>query len=337
MPTVGIIANPASGKDIRRLVAHATVFDNLEKVNIVRRVLLGLEAVGVTRLLFMPDYFGIIQRALEGLTGDYSLKMDVECLKMPLTGEQEDSLVAARLLAEEKVGCIVTLGGDGTNRVVAKGCRQVPLVPISTGTNNVFPSMVEGTIAGMAAGLVATGKVAPEVALTRNKKIDIYVNGSWEDMALVDVVVLKEQFVGSRAIWHERKIKQVVATCGEATNLGITSMIGALHPLPPADPRGMAVKVGTGRTKVLSALGPGLIKSVSIAEYRFLDPGERVVVETIPCVMAVDGEREVEVGSRDRVELVLNCDGPLVVNIKATMDAAARRGVFRCTQGHGSS
>ena len=34
MSSVGIIANPASGKDIRRLVAHGTVFDNDEKVNI---------------------------------------------------------------------------------------------------------------------------------------------------------------------------------------------------------------------------------------------------------------------------------------------------------------
>ena len=53
---VGIIANPASGKDIRRLVAYGTVFDNQEKVNIVRRILLALDALGVGRVLAMPDY-----------------------------------------------------------------------------------------------------------------------------------------------------------------------------------------------------------------------------------------------------------------------------------------
>ena len=46
--SVGIIANPAAGKDIRRLVAHASTFDNLEKVSIVRRVLLGLAAAAST-------------------------------------------------------------------------------------------------------------------------------------------------------------------------------------------------------------------------------------------------------------------------------------------------
>ena len=49
MSKVGIIANPASGKDIRRLVAYGTVFDNQKKVNIVRRVLLALTAVGLKK------------------------------------------------------------------------------------------------------------------------------------------------------------------------------------------------------------------------------------------------------------------------------------------------
>ena len=31
MPTVGVIANPASGRDIRRLVTGASVFGNAEK------------------------------------------------------------------------------------------------------------------------------------------------------------------------------------------------------------------------------------------------------------------------------------------------------------------
>ena len=34
MASIGIIANPQSGKDIRRLVSYATTIDNNEKVNI---------------------------------------------------------------------------------------------------------------------------------------------------------------------------------------------------------------------------------------------------------------------------------------------------------------
>ena len=37
--TVGIIANPASGRDIRRLVACASVFPVAEKCNMITRLL----------------------------------------------------------------------------------------------------------------------------------------------------------------------------------------------------------------------------------------------------------------------------------------------------------
>ena len=39
MTSVGIIANPRAGKDIRRLVAHGSVLDTQEKVYIVRRAI----------------------------------------------------------------------------------------------------------------------------------------------------------------------------------------------------------------------------------------------------------------------------------------------------------
>ncbi|HVE11076.1 MAG TPA: ATP-NAD kinase, partial [Paraburkholderia sp.] len=40
--TVGVIANPASGRDIRRLTTHASVFPTAEKANMVVRLLAGL-------------------------------------------------------------------------------------------------------------------------------------------------------------------------------------------------------------------------------------------------------------------------------------------------------
>ena len=119
-------------------------------------ILLGLASAGVRQVLYMPDYYGIVQRALDALTID----MDVSALVFDAKADQRDSVRAAEILAEKGAGCIVTLGGDGTNRVVAKGACQVPILPVSTGTNNVFPYMIEGTIAGLAAGLIATGKVS---------------------------------------------------------------------------------------------------------------------------------------------------------------------------------
>ena len=62
MLTIGIIANPASGKDIRRLVTHASVYDNLEKAHILRRVFLALDAVGIQEVTYMPDYDGLVAK-----------------------------------------------------------------------------------------------------------------------------------------------------------------------------------------------------------------------------------------------------------------------------------
>ena len=145
--SVGIIANPASGKDIRRLVAHGSVFDNNEKVNIIERVLLGLDALGIDQVLAMPDIAGLAGHARHRAKID----MQVDLLDFPLKNSAADSTRAAELMARAGAGCIVTLGGDGTNRAVARGCGYVPIVPVSTGTNNAFPVMIEGTLAGMAA------------------------------------------------------------------------------------------------------------------------------------------------------------------------------------------
>jgi DNA gyrase inhibitor GyrI len=59
MISIGIIANPASGKDIRRIVSHATVIDNYEKVNIVERIILGAQGCGVDEVYIMADTFQI--------------------------------------------------------------------------------------------------------------------------------------------------------------------------------------------------------------------------------------------------------------------------------------
>ncbi|OAT86615.1 ATP-NAD kinase family protein [Desulfotomaculum copahuensis] len=330
MSSVGIIANPASGKDIRRLVAYATVFDNNEKVNLVRRILIGLDALGVQKVYFMPDYFGFYQRATDGLTGQHRLALETCLLDMPMEFNQADSRRAAALMAAAGVRCIITLGGDGTNRVVAQGAGEVPLLPISTGTNNVFPVMVEGTIAGLAAGLLVTGAVRPDQALVRSKKLVIYINGRPADSALVDAVVLTDRFIGSRAVWEVDKIKQLVVTRGAATNIGIASVAGGIRHIRMEEPLGMHLEVGDDNAplQVKAAIGPGLVRKVPVARYQLLVPGQRVTVLENPCVIALDGEREIQVNRGDRAEVELSPAGPLVVDINHTMSTAVAGGAF---------
>jgi len=330
LPLVGIIANPASGRDIRRLVAHGTVFDNNEKTAIVRRVLLGLEAVGIARVAYMPEHdFGIVPRALslqEGQTP--ALRLEAFPLSMAVLGTSADSTRAAQLLAALGAGCIITLGGDGTNRAVAKSCGTVPLVAISTGTNNVFPSFMEGTIAGMAAGLVALGRVDSN-ALRRVPWLEVRVNGTVTDHALVDVVASSLPFVGSRALWDLSTVREVVLSRVVPATIGLSALGGALLNSASEDTDeqpGMHIVLGQGDKQILAALAPGLIKWVGVASYRQLALGSVVQFQPGTGTIALDGEREIELTTQAEVEVKLRSDGPFVVDVPATLQVAARAG-----------
>ena len=63
---VGLIANPEAGHDVRRVVSHASTFNNQEKVYIIRRLLMGLAAAGVERVLYLPEPIGLVRFALDG-------------------------------------------------------------------------------------------------------------------------------------------------------------------------------------------------------------------------------------------------------------------------------
>jgi len=325
---VGIIANPASGKDIRRLVAYASIMDNNEKTSQLRRIIMGIDATGVDQILIMPDYYGLGQRALDGI-GRKKLNARVRVMDMPVTYTSEDSTRAAELMRKRGVGCIVTLGGDGTNRDVAKKSGDIPLVPISTGTNNVFPVMVEATIAGLAAGIAARKLVDDKDIIKIHKRLAIIKNGREIDMALIDAVVLNQLFVGARAIWELPEVRQIVCTRAEPTNLGMTAIGGNLCPIGPDDAQGMYLQLGDGHLKVKAAILPGVIRRVGIEEWKLLEPGDEVAVSHKPSVIALDGEREITVKDTDEIKIRLQHDGPPVVDIEKTIRAAVAQGFFK--------
>lgn len=324
MKPIGIIANPASGKDIRRMVAFGSVFDNHEKVNIVRRVMLGLDAMGVEEVFFMPDYFRIGPRAME----DLAVSLKTTYLEMPLEGNQDDSTVAAKRLRERDVACIITLGGDGTNRAVAKTCGDIPLLPISTGTNNVFPFMLESTMAGMAAGVLASNETPLDACTRKTPLLFVSDPSGPRDIALVDVVVSKQGFLGSRALWDVSLLDEIWLTRAEPGNIGFSSISGLLFPLEPDSMKGVHIRIGPGGKIVKAPIAPGLIKDVPVQSCRTIEPEQEIIISHSPSVLALDGEREhlIAKGSQWTIKLALT--GPRVVDIQQTLKMAATKSVF---------
>jgi len=372
---VGIIANPASGKDIRRLVAHATVVNNQEKVSIVRRLLLSLFAAGVDRVEIMPDHFGIGVRALHGLCNHPEIVAATSLIRMELEATADDSLRAAQYLRDAGAGCIVSLGGDGTCRIVAKGlalpapsadlrskaegslskelalpalspvegslskelalslskgCNNVPVLAISTGTNNVVPTFVEGTVAGLAAAYVALHpEVERERLCYRHKRLLVYVNGAQVDQALVEVALVSTAFTGARAVWQADSLRQVFCTRAQPTSIGLSAVVGVVHPVSRGDPVGASATIVPDGQKVISPLAPGSVVPVGIGEITALEPGVRYAVRPEhPAVLALDGEREIVLRDGDRAEVILQLDGPWFVDVERTLLLAVAGGAF---------
>lgn len=325
MTSVGIIANPASGKDIRRLVAHGSVFNNHEKVNIVRRVLMGLDAIGVQTIVTMPDAFDICRKAQDTL----HLRATVQAMDMPVTSSPEDTTTAAARLCDAGVGCLISLGGDGTNRALAKTCGTVPLLPLSTGTNNVFPYMMEGTLAGMAAGLVACGRVPLDAVIEQRPRLVIMLNDVAMDIALVDAVVCDDPYIASRAVWDMSKVSLVVVARRLPAQIGFMALAGNLPPLPTMTPEsGVVLELAPQAPAVLAPIAPGLIVPVGVRHYRAVAIGESITLPSAPGTIALDGEREVVMRKGDQVRIVLEAQGPRVVHPQRVLALAAQQGCF---------
>jgi hypothetical protein len=318
---IGIIANPQSGKDIRRIVAEGSTTANHDKINTLRRIFQGIAALGPCAVRFMPDRADLVSRALDGLQIDLA----VAPLDLPTTGTADDTTAAARILAEQGAACIVVLGGDGTCRAVAKGAGTVPILPISTGTNNAFPQTVEGTLAGLAAACVARG-VAGE-AITQMPCLRILRESEPIDLALVDVVSYAGG-TGARAVWQIDRVRQLVTTRVRPGTIGLSAIAGYAGFEPPAPDVALALTIGDSEQTVLTPIAPGLVLPVGIRDHRWLAHGEMVRVVPVPCVLALDGERELDVRRGMLIDIQHDQHGPFVVDVGRALELGVTQGLF---------
>ncbi len=334
----GIVANPLSGRDIRRLVTQASVFPTAEKANMIQRMLTAFEAVGVHRVLIGTDLGGIsaavfraaARRRGQAGPGAGTGWPEVEFLDgQPIRQTAQDTVDAVRRMVTAGVRVIVCLGGDGTARVAASAAGEVPLLPLSTGTNNVFPAVREATIAGLAAGLVATGAVPADVAVTRAKLLEARVGGRAET-ALVDVAVSTERHVGARAVWDPATVTQVFCAFAEPDAIGLSSILGQLSPVARGDPHGVTARIAADAPeRVLAPIAPGLVVPVGVRDIEQMRPGAVYPVDARAGVIAVDGERELTFGPGEHPTVRLRADGPRCVDVPAVLAASARLGLLR--------
>ncbi len=328
MSTVGIVVNPLAGKDIRRLVGNASPVADSTKVGLVRRAAAGAHHGGATRILVTDDHHGLGRRALADLDlGDTA----VDVFGDGLSGDRRDTVAAAEHLAKQDAGAVVVFGGDGTNRDVVAGWSDAPVVPVSTGTNNVFPRAWDAAAAGTAAGLVASGRVDLAQVARRAKRLLVRVQAAdrpdHDDVALVDVALVAGNFVGSRAVWRAADVRRVVAAIATPTATGMASVVGQVRPVGRWEPTGATVDLGPGGRVVRLPLVPGSYDDVPIAASRLVALGEPVHWDG-PGVIALDGERTIVLHRGDRITITVTADGPHVIDVERALLDGVRAHLF---------
>jgi predicted polyphosphate/ATP-dependent NAD kinase len=279
---VGLIANPASSKDIRRLTGLARVVDIEEKANLVARLLVGLRTASSLRVLAMPDPAGLVDRAVT-LCGERGAP--VEFLDFEPEGAESDTRRAASMLAAEGAVALVTVGGDGTVRAAAEGWREAPLVPIGAGTNNAFALTEEPTVVGVAAARAVSDRPDAFVPTTA---IEVDTTEG-RALAVIDAVVVRDRWVGAGAVWDPSALVEGLVTSSRRTAVGIASIAAALGPLQPGYAR--QIRFG-GSRRVRAVFGPGVVLDVPVVDHADLPLGSTVELAVEAGLVALDGERK---------------------------------------------
>jgi hypothetical protein len=327
--TLGIIINPHSGRDARRLFARAGTSTIDDKRNQVTRIVVGAAAAGVRKVLLSRDAFRIASSATDAL----ALPVECELLDLETTGHGIDSQNAALAMREAGCGAIIALGGDGTSRAITQAWRDVVLLPLSTGTNNVFPFEIEATVAGAAAGLVASERLALEDAARRAKILEVTCDDGRQSIALIDAALLVNDHPGSLIQVSPEKLARILLTRAEPAGVGLSPVGGLLMPCDGDDDFAVQVRARPGPRpasagKTLRApLSPGLYETVEIDSVDRVELDEPVRWRG-PGLLAFDGDREIVLESDQVAILRVMRAGPWVIDPKRALRAAAHQGLF---------
>jgi predicted polyphosphate/ATP-dependent NAD kinase len=339
-PWVGIIANPVSARDIRRVIANAASLQITDRANIVLRVLACLKACGIQRVMMMPEAGGIrghVKRGLDRSANQGEMEFpELSFVDMRVTGTVEDSRRAASAMCAAGASAIVVLGGDGTHRAVASACGKVPLAGISTGTNNAFPEHREPTVTGLAVGLAVAGRIPATVAFQTNKRFVVSVNeGAVEEIALVDVAIVTERYVGARALWRTETFRELLVAFADPEVIGLSAIAGLLQPVSRREPGGLLVSMCPPEEAPLvlhAPIAPGYMRDIGILGWRPLQAGKPHRPAIAAGSIALDGERELSFSERDRVVINLEEGALTTIDVGACMHYAARHALMHTSR-----
>lgn len=340
---VGILVNPMSGRDVRRLTAHAANMTHETKRDIVARIAAGADAYGASALHVAREPFRIAAAALENMPLDARLNV----IENAVTNTAADTENTVRAFLDAGCRVIVSLGGDGTNRAIVRllgksgqAGADVSLIALSTGTNNVFPTMAEPTIAGMVAALAARGDLEGSGVHRRAKVLHVTGKRANEkahelpDVGLIDAVILRRDHVGNLLPFDAARVDRLLLTRAEPTAVGMSPIGGLIEPVSDADDEGLLVELvdpdeaREGDRVFTAPLSPGLFRKVAVRSVTRIPFGVSVPMRG-PGVLALDGDRDHKLLEDQALNVEILRDGPWMLDLEGAMRWAVAQGMIR--------
>ena len=308
---IGLIINPMAGRDIRRLVAYASLQSSPEKALAARRILAGIAEVPDIEVLLPEDehgFFAWIQSEVGG-------QVPIRLVPAP-TGSDESTVLWVNMLVDAGAQALVVVGGDGTQRNVAQAHPRVPVLPIAGGTNNVACYLGDQTAGGYAAARYLALGLDPAEVGSRAKLCHVALPNGHEELALIDVALTRQNYTGAMAVWDPDDVQALVLAVADAVRPGLSNVGGYDTPVAPADDFGVFLKMGDEGRTTSAVLAPGLMVPFAISEARVVAFDQPVSMSAGPggATLALDGERTVVLRPGETTEVRIRRDGPLVLD-----------------------
>lgn len=317
MASVGIVVNPHAAGDVRRLTSLAPNLQLGQRTSITARVLSGVAAAGVRRVISMSEPYDIVGRATQVLARvEHDSHLRIESTSSGPAVDASGTRRAATELRERDVACVITVGGDGTVRAVAAGWPEAVLVPVAGGTNNTVSVTAGPEAAGLAAGLYAHDPIRWRAHVERRTALEVSDDRGTVHLAVADVALTSHRWTGSHAFWEPAVLLEAVLARADASRTGLASVGGWLARL--ADGEVLHVRFGAGGRTVLAPLGPGRFVPLEVRDWQIVGAGHRFVITAPPgaSTIAFDGERELVLRSGDGVQVSSRPDGLRVLAVE---------------------
>ena len=324
MPIVGLISHSGAAQDVRRLTSLARTIDVHERVNVAARILAGLAATQDMCVCYLDEPTRIVERAFARLAAQGpGGPLDARPVGPLGAKNAADTRACAAALALAGAKCVITHGGDGTNRAVASGWPDAVIIPLPGGTNNAFASCVDPTAAGFAAGLYATepDRFARHVRGTTG--LSISFDGDAAETAIIDVALVSDEWLGARALWDASHLLEAVVVNGDPSIPGLAGLAGMLAPRDGDHSTAVHLRFGSPGHEILAPLGPGQLVPLRIRDCRLLGPDETIEL-CGPGTLAFDGEREVVLRDTEAARIRL-AGGARVLDVVGLLRAHAGR------------